>query len=1138
MNINQKSPTLRLIISLLLTLTILATGCEGLTPANEQSESTQSEVSTVTSEALVIPTIENSPTAPPTEVPPVELALPLMVEVKYDLFAPQIYGPEKENFPSDVNTLTGLPVQDPTMLDLGAVMVSITNFPASARPQAGLSDAPHVYEMFIGEGQTRFLAVFYGEQPQQEPMVKGNFTVREELFKRSGLIAGNQVFLDENGNGIHDYGEWGMGGVGVSLLDGESGRILETTTTDTNGYYGFNVFPGRSYFIQVIPPGGFKFSPQLAGFDNQTNSKADVVSGISPLFTSFYDNLDIDVGLVPINPWRHIPEGGVLRQVEERDYAIEAENVIEKLRTGKVDVTSLSEYTYSNEILTTLAIDGFKDPGDAVVPGLHGFPQPLGWNVALMQNLVDAWTQAVDDQADAVNAKVNVLVERLKAGDMNAVAEARMMMLLLGGKVPDDPYGDNGPFRVLPDGANSDQMQKLIDAAREGAGKYATILAESLRIGDLHAFDEVARLMLFLREKYFLKEEDLGGILGVNPQGPNAQFMQALVYAVREGSAVRADQLIERINQDDPNAVREAEMLMQMLAEKRTLDLDAEGLPVVEGPNAAVMQLLGDAIRLARVKTTALQITSAQKQAVLPISLGAGVLMCPAPLRSQTIELNQIEGGEVEVAPMPADAMIFISPEGFPAIFFSGSIPSEWMTWAAGESRIRVVHNVDSVGSEIIFPPFTTFKQKADGTIIIVFPPLTTQQLQGDETDTDNALTQGTGTISSPCLSSVSLPANTVVRFNSQTNQTEVIPPDSVVAMNGQNVSIQMNGGGNSVNFVVPNGTSVANNVIYFPSSTQVLLDNSGILFVTDPSCSGTISYNPEYFRLDWNLIGPTRSGRIYMTQFAGFFSGGCLVYAHKDPSVPVSGCQVVVENYQFANINGAGLDPSKLREIGEMNKRPGWESMNYSANIYAAPGSIYWGSSVLGNKDLSAYQEIAPGVGVLSSLAKDSTGQVNYVDQILMFYSNLNQSLWKYDPLTRAYLRYEDLADSSKVGVFVPSLDRFTGRQLYFANVLVLFAPHDVVRANVINVELEGRAGTGLLFKYGTVQKIFWNTYQREYEKETQRGRPIKIVDADGNPYPLASGQSWYHLVVLNADAWEIDPEINMYKIRNYEPE
>jgi hypothetical protein len=61
------------------------------------------------------------------------------------------------------NPLTGLPVADTADLQRVPVLISITEFPPSSRPQAGLSVAAQVWETSIGQGMSRFLAVYYGD---------------------------------------------------------------------------------------------------------------------------------------------------------------------------------------------------------------------------------------------------------------------------------------------------------------------------------------------------------------------------------------------------------------------------------------------------------------------------------------------------------------------------------------------------------------------------------------------------------------------------------------------------------------------------------------------------------------------------------------------------------------------------------------------------------------------------------------------------------------------------------------------------------------------------------------------------------------------------------------------------------------
>jgi hypothetical protein len=68
-------------------------------------------------------------------------------------------GPD--NFPEDVNPLTGLVISDPEKLDRRPLAIKISNN-ARVRPQAGLNDADIVYEHITEGGITRFTAIFYG----------------------------------------------------------------------------------------------------------------------------------------------------------------------------------------------------------------------------------------------------------------------------------------------------------------------------------------------------------------------------------------------------------------------------------------------------------------------------------------------------------------------------------------------------------------------------------------------------------------------------------------------------------------------------------------------------------------------------------------------------------------------------------------------------------------------------------------------------------------------------------------------------------------------------------------------------------------------------------------------------------------
>ncbi len=71
-----------------------------------------------------------------------------------------------EDFPEDVDPLTGLQVSDPAILDRRPVAVKISNYPRSVRPQWGLSLADIVYEYYHNNDLTRFYAIFYGQNAE------------------------------------------------------------------------------------------------------------------------------------------------------------------------------------------------------------------------------------------------------------------------------------------------------------------------------------------------------------------------------------------------------------------------------------------------------------------------------------------------------------------------------------------------------------------------------------------------------------------------------------------------------------------------------------------------------------------------------------------------------------------------------------------------------------------------------------------------------------------------------------------------------------------------------------------------------------------------------------------------------------
>lgn len=212
--------------------------------------------------------------------------------------SPITLTPEATPYFEVINPLTGLAVEDPSLLQLPATLLSISHFPVTARPQAGLSFAPYVFEIYITEGATRFLTAFYGQFPAPEIPITGNCEVRKEIFTQTSIILGNQVWNDANQNGIHEAWESGIGGVCVNLYDSDR-DLLQQTTADTNGYYGFNVDAG-SYFIAFAKPDGMEFTRRDV-WDEKEDSDVDPATGWTDALDVSSSLLHVDAGLIPLN---------------------------------------------------------------------------------------------------------------------------------------------------------------------------------------------------------------------------------------------------------------------------------------------------------------------------------------------------------------------------------------------------------------------------------------------------------------------------------------------------------------------------------------------------------------------------------------------------------------------------------------------------------------------------------------------------------------------------------------------------------------------------------------------------------------------------------------------------------------------
>ena len=156
---------------------------------------------------------------------------------------------------------------------------------------------------------------------------------------------------------------------------------------------------------------------------------------------------------------------------------------------------------------------------------------------------------------------------------------------------------------------------------------------------------------------------------------------------------------------------------------------------------------------------------------------------------------------------------------------------------------------------------------------------------------------------------------------------------------------------------------------------------------------------------------------------------------------------------------------------------------------------------------------------------------------QIDVYVALLNQSGWRYDPLSESWLRYVDDSTKENAGKLHPEVDRLTGRQLHFENVIVIYAEHDVVSPTNLDIHLEqGDEGYAYLFRDGMKYDVRWSTLSGEYEKRTGQRRPMQFLLPDESPAQLKPGATW--IFVATPYSVLSDEGDGGWRLRYYPPE
>lgn len=148
-------------------------------------EATTPPKATITATATVTTATETPPAATPTVTPLGGKTTLLEATTTADATLPPAaitLGPQ--NFPADVNPLTGLVVADPKLLDRRPIAIKVNIVPrTSTRPPWGLSFADIVYDYYHNDGYSRLHAIFYGQNAELVGPIRSGRLLDSELIR-------------------------------------------------------------------------------------------------------------------------------------------------------------------------------------------------------------------------------------------------------------------------------------------------------------------------------------------------------------------------------------------------------------------------------------------------------------------------------------------------------------------------------------------------------------------------------------------------------------------------------------------------------------------------------------------------------------------------------------------------------------------------------------------------------------------------------------------------------------------------------------------------------------------------------------------------------------------------------------------
>lgn len=268
------------------------------------------------------------------------------------------------------------------------------------------------------------------------------------------------------------------------------------------------------------------------------------------------------------------------------------------------------------------------------------------------------------------------------------------------------------------------------------------------------------------------------------------------------------------------------------------------------------------------------------------------------------------------------------------------------------------------------------------------------------------------------------------------------------------------------------------------------------------PSELGAINFDVDAGVRQSVRIEGVRSGRVFFEDIRVQYCG-CVVAAGADPAVAaqIQTCGFAASS-DVNNIGASGLDISQLGNIATQNSE----------------GSACYQPNLSGN----VFCNTVPSNGAVAN-------------ELYTYWNVNNRDHFVYDAEAGAYAWHKNLPSSNES--FELLTDRLNGETLFYENVIIMIVNHTQMNAagTIFEMDLATNTGRAYILRNGMVFEASWSTINGEYEQTTGLLRPFRFLDADGNPFPFAPGQTMVNMLHSYYGFEEIDEGV--WKARFYAP-